>query len=312
MKAKLLWIVIMFMALLNCSENDVIPGHEPIPDIVPEDEIITIPVVIHVVNFGPDPFEISDDKILSQFDVLNQDYRKKNVDWLKTPQEFKNLVADVGIEFVLADVDPQGNPTTGIIRTSSAVTGFDGISFDQSQPIENLALYFTSKGGQDAWPNDQYLNIWIADLSDRNGELSLAGYANLPGADARIDGIVIDPRAFGINSSGENAYSLGRTVTHEIGHWLNLRHIYGKDGSCEDGEDGDLVADTPVQQSQNLGNPVHPIFSCGNASMFMNFMDRVDDKSMYMFTIGQRNRMRSLFNKGGLRRAMYEKLHDTP
>jgi hypothetical protein len=288
MKTNLLWIVIIFMALTNCGESD-LPGQEPIPDIVPEDEIITIPIVIHVVNFSPDPFEISDDKIVSQIDVLNEDYRKKNSDGLKTPQEFKNLVADVGIEYV---------------------TGFDGTRIDQSVPIENLALYVTSKGGQDAWPNDQYLNIWIADLSGRKGELSLAGYANLPGSDARIDGVVIDPRAFGINSSSDDSYSLGRTATHEIGHWLNLRHIYGKDGSCEDGEDGDLVEDTPVQQSQNLGNPVYPIFSCGNASMFMNFMDRVDDKSMYMFTTGQRNRMRNLFNKGGLRRAMYEKRYD--
>lgn len=312
MKTNLLWMIIFFTTLINCSESDLVPIQEPIPDIVPEDEIITIPVVIHVVNFSPDPFEITDEKILSQIDVLNEDYRKKNLDWSKTPQEFKDLVADVGIEFVLADVDPQGKATTGIIRTSSGVTGFDGIRIDPSVPIENLALYYTSKGGQDAWPNDQYLNIWIADLSDRNGELSLIGYANLPGSDARIDGVVIDPRAFGINALSDDAYLLGRTATHEIGHWLNLKHIYGKDGSCEDGEEGDLVEDTPVQQSQNLGNPVYPVFSCGNSSMFMNFMDRVDDKSMYMFTIGQRNRMRNLFNKGGLRREMYEKLYGTP
>lgn len=312
MKTSLTFLIIFFLAFTNCTDTDFSPPPEQIPDLVPEDEIITIPVVVHVVNYSPDPFEISDARILSQLDVLNQDYRKKNVDWIKTPPEFKHVVADVGIEFVMARVDPEGNPTNGIIRTTSNVTGFDGLSIEQSAPVESMALYFTSKGGQDAWPNDQYLNIWIADLSDRQGNLSLAGYANPPGSDPRMDGIVIDPRAFGTSLSSESAYSLGRSATHEIGHWLNLRHIYGKDGSCEDGEDGDLVDDTPVQQSQTLGSPVHPIFSCGHASMFMNFMDRVDDKSMFMFTIGQRKRMRKLFDKDGFRRKLYIKLHNTP
>lgn len=305
MKANVTFSLILALALTNCGDVDVAPRHDTLPDLVPENEIITIPVVIHVVNYSPVPFEISDTRIMSQLDVLNQDFRKNNLDWINTPQEFKDLVADVGIEFVLAKTDPKGKPTNGIIRTTSQVTGFDGLRFDESVPIESLALYFNSQGGQDAWPNDHYLNIWIADLSDRNGQLSLAGYANPPGSDARMDGIVVDPRAFGVNPSPEFA-SLGRTATHEIGHWLNLRHIYGKDGSCNDGEDGDLVEDTPVQESQNLGNPTHPIFSCGHTSMFMNFMDRVDDKSMVMFTVGQKKRMRDLFNKTGLRRKMYE------
>jgi hypothetical protein len=307
MKARVIFSIIFNLAFTTCSDVDVISQQGHVPDIVPENEIITIPVVIHVVNFSPNPFEISDARILSQIDVLNQDYRKRNSDWVKTPEEFRNLVADVGIEFVLAKSDPWGNPTNGIIRTSSQVTGFEGLRFNDSVPIESLALYFTSKGGQDAWPADQYLNIWLADLSDRNGNLSLAGFANPPGSDARIDGIVIDPRAFGINPSAELPYSLGRTATHEVGHWLNLRHIYGKDGSCEDGEDGDLVDDTPVQQSQNFGNPIHPTMSCGNTSMFMNFMDRVDDRSMFMFTVGQKKRMRNLFDKTGPRRKLYEK-----
>lgn len=311
MKANATFILAFFLALTNCGDSDVKPPHQALPDVVPENEIITIPVVVHVVNYSPDPFEISDTRILSQIDVLNQDYRKRNLDWIKTPQEFRSLVADVGIEFVLATTDPLGNPTNGIIRTISDVNGFDGLRLDERTPIDDLALYATSKGGQDAWPNDRYLNIWIADLSDRSGNLSLAGFANPPGSDPRIDGIVVDPRAFGIDPSSASAYSLGRTTAHEVGHWLNLRHIYGKDGSCEDGEDGDLVDDTPVQASQNLGNPVHPITSCGNTSMFMNFMDRVDDQSMYMFTIGQKKRMRSLFDKGGFRRKMYEKIART-
>ncbi len=308
MRVKRVFSLVFFVAIASCRDTEVVKDMDTLPDIVPEDEVITIPVVVHVVNYSPDPFDISDARILSQIEVLNQDYRRTNADWLKTPEEFKGLAADVGINFVLAKTDPQGNPVSGIIRTASQVTGFDGQRLDDTVPIEALSLYFTSKGGQDAWPNDRYLNIWVADLSDRNGNLSLAGFANPPGSDPRIDGVVIDPRAFGVIPSDESPYALGRTATHEIGHWLNLRHIYGRDGSCQDGEDGDLVSDTPVQESQNLGNPVHPVFSCGNASMFMNFMDRVDDKSMYMFTVGQKKRMRSLFDKTGLRRHMYERL----
>lgn len=296
--------VVPLMLTIACDQETQDPD-DFVPDMVPENEIIKIPVVVHVVNYSPGPFEISDEKIHSQIDVLNQDFRKKNADWATTPDEFIELVADVGIEFFLAEVDPGGNPTNGIIRTSSTITGSDGNNPDGTKKVEDLALYFTSQGGQDAWPHDWYLNIWIADMSDRHGKLSLAGYANFPGSDPRIDGVVIDPRVFGTLAPLEPPNVLGRTATHEIGHWLNLRHIYGKDGSCDDGEDGDLVDDTPLQYGQNLGNPHHPHVSCGSNDMFMNFMDRVDDQSMVMFTLGQRERMRALFNKGGHRRNLY-------
>jgi hypothetical protein len=295
----------LFFFLQGCGRDEA-PGSpdDLLPNEVPLDEIIRIPVVVHVVNYSPQPFEINDEKIASQIEILNQDYRKRNPDWIKTPEEFISLVADVGLEFFLANTDPDGRATNGIIRTSGTVTGFDGVGID-GRPVENLALYSAALGGQDAWPNHRYLNIWIADLSDRHGNLKLAGYANGPGSDARIDGVVIDPRAFGREASPTSPYGLGRTATHEIGHWLNLRHVYGKDNSCEDGEDGDLVADTPVQYAQHTGSPVHPSASCGSNDMFMNFMDRVDDQSMYMFTNGQKQRMRALFNKDGLKRDLY-------
>ena len=299
-------VTIFFIStLLSCKRNEEISIPEvTIPDLVPTDEVIEIPVVVHVVNYSPDPFVIDQEKITSQLEVLNQDYRKQNSDWTKTPEEFIDLVADVKIEFKLATVDPTGNPTTGIIRTESEVTGFDGVTVD-GDDIENFSLYFSDKGGQNAWPKDQYLNIWIADLSDRHGNLSLAGYANPPGCDPRIDGVVIDPRVFGTTGQLEPTLNSGRTATHEIGHWLNLRHTYGKDGSCQDGEDGDLVDDTPIQHTQHTGRPVHPVASCGSNDMFMNFMDRVEDQAMYMFTQGQKQRMRALFNEGGLRRTLY-------
>ncbi|MDO5979760.1 zinc metalloprotease [Flavivirga spongiicola] len=299
----LIAIVLIVFCTASCSKDDNPPINSPIEEgDVSFGEVITIPVVVHVVNYTPKPFIISDEKIQSQIDVLNQDFRKKNPDHIKTPNEFIDLVADVAIEFSLATIDPDGNPTSGIIRTEGNVIGFDGRDLTGEIPIEDLKLYFTEKGGQDAWPRDKYLNIWIADLSDYTGELGLAGYAQFPNVDPRIDGVVIDPRVFGTLAPLNPGNELGRTATHEIGHWLNLRHIYGKNGDCEE---GDLVDDTPNQKSQYSGSPTHPQNSCNSNDMFMNFMDYVSDQSMYMFTIGQKRRMRDLFNPGGLRRELY-------
>ncbi len=285
-----------------CTKNENSLPEDSQDNNVPFDEVITIPVVVHVVNYKPSPFTISDEKIQSQIDVLNLDFRKKNPDYTKTPDEFIDLVADVGLKFTLATIDPDGSPTNGIIRTESDITGWDGKTITDNTPVEDLKLYFTEKGGQDAWPRNKYLNIWIADLSDRNGNLGLAGYAQFPNADQRIDGVVIDPRVFGTLSPLESAHKFGRTATHEIGHWLNLLHIYGEDNSCDI---GDLVDDTPNQESQYNGSPTYPQNSCNSNDMFMNFMDYVNDESMYMFTIGQKIRMRALFNPNGLRRQLY-------
>lgn len=297
-KFVLVALTLFFFSCAKDTPNEIL---EPL--VVPANEIIKIPVVVHIITYLPDPTETSDEKVKSQIEVLNQDFRKKNTDYTNTPAEFIDRVADVGIEFYLATTDPAGNPTTGIIRTSSEVTGWDGkIRADNDTPIEDFRLYFSNKGGQDAWPSNQYLNIWVADLSDRNGNLGLIGYAQFPGVDPRIDGVVIDPRVFGTLPPLNPSHEYGRTATHEIGHWLNLLHIYGKGNDCKE---GDLVDDTPAQKSQYLGTPVHPQSSCGSNDMFMNFMDRVNDQSMYMFTIGQRDRMRAIFNDGAARRELY-------
>lgn len=294
-------IIVLGVFFYSCSDDDKsAPVGEPDEPIVPSDEVITIPVVVHVVNYAPDPFEISDAKIKSQIDILNEDFRKKNSDHVKTPDEFKDLVADIGIEFRLATIDPNGNPTTGIIRSESDVIGGDGQ--DDIDAIEDRRLYFTDKGGQDAWPNSKYLNIWIADSSTRSGDLALAGYANPPGSDPRIDGVVMDPRVFGVLEPVYPGHHLGRTATHEIGHWLNLKHIWGEAGSCEI---GDEVEDTPDQESRSPVTFVYPTISCGSNDMIMNFMDYVWDDAMYMFTKGQKERMRALFNEGGARRELY-------
>lgn len=297
MNKKILSLLILSF-ILSCNTDDTNPiKNRPT---VPSTEVITIPIVIHVINYTPDPFVISDEKIYSQIDVLNLDFRKLNPDHINTPDEFTDLIADVGIEFLLATVDPDGNPTTGIIRTASTVIGSDGQK--ESGEIEDRKLYFTEKGGQDAWPNDKYLNIWIADFSNRRGNLGLAGYANPPSSDPRIDGVVMDPRVFGTLEPLAIGHEYGRTATHEIGHWLNLKHIFAGEESCNS---SDLVNDTPMQYESYSGRPTHPQISCGSNDMFMNFMDYVADDAMYMFTIGQKERIRALFNEGGFRRELY-------
>jgi hypothetical protein len=296
-KNFLLLLILSF--ILSCSKDDINPITET--PIVPSTEVITIPIVVHVVNYTPDPFVISDEKIYSQIDVLNLDFRKLNPDHMNTPNEFKDLIVDVGIEFLLATVDPDGNPTTGIIRSKSSVLASDGQE-EVFSAIEDRKLYFTEKGGQDAWPNDKYLNIWIADSSNYNGNLGLPGYANPPGSDPRVDGVVMDPRVFGTLAPIIAYHNLGRTATHEIGHWLNLKHIFAGEESCDS---SDLVDDTPTQYESYSGRPTQPQISCGSNDMFMNFMDYVADDAMYMFTTGQKERMRALFNEGGFRRELY-------
>jgi hypothetical protein len=145
---------------------------------------------------------------------------------------------------------------------------------------------YTSRGGINAWPSERYLNIWVCSLG--NG---LLGYAQFPGGPAATDGVVILNLAFGTTGTAQAPFNLGRSATHEIGHWLNLRHIWGDTEHCEG---TDFVVDTPNAQSPNYGKPHFPHVSCNNGpngDMFMNYMDYVDDDTMVMFTAGQVARM---------------------
>ena len=151
-----------------------------------------------------------------------------------------------------------------------------------------------STGGLDAWNASKYLNLWVCNLSG-----GVLGYAQFPGGAAATDGVVILTTAFGKGGSAASPFNLGRTATHEVGHWLNLRHIWG-DANCGN----DLVSDTPTQQTSNYGCPSFPHVTCSNGSngdMFMNYMDYVDDRCMYMFSTGQSTRMNALFASGGAR-----------
>lgn len=249
----------------------------------------TIPVVVHVV-YNTAAQNVSDAQIQSQIDVLNKDFRKLNTDWTGTPAVFQSLVADCEIEFCLAKQDPNGNPSTGIVRKSTTVTAFG----------TNDAVKKNAQGGDDAWNSSKYLNLWVCNLSG-----GVLGYAQFPGGPAATDGVVITYTGFGTIGTAAAPFNKGRTATHEVGHWLNLFHIWGDDGSACTGSD--QVGDTPNQGSEYYGCPTFPQVSCSNGpngAMFMNYMDYTDDACMYMFTVGQKARMDALFTTGGLRASL--------
>jgi pregnancy-associated plasma protein-A len=240
-------------------------------------ELVTIPVVVHVVYKQPQE-NISDAQVKSQFVVLNRDYRALNPDKSKVPTPWKGLVTDAKIQFKLATKDPNGKPTTGITRTQTSKSTF-GV---------DDAVKAKSTGGANAWNPKKYLNLWVCKLSG-----GLLGYAQFPGMPAKTDGVVITYTAFGTVGSAQSPFNKGRTATHEIGHWLNLRHIWG---DTEDCSGSDMVADTPNAATPNYGKPRFPHVSCSNGpngDMFMDYMDYVDDDAMCMFTTGQVARMRA-------------------
>ncbi|TAE48212.1 MAG: T9SS C-terminal target domain-containing protein [Bacteroidetes bacterium] len=249
--------------------------------------VVTIPVVVHVV-YNTAAENISDAQILSQITVLNADFRRLNSDANNTWSQ----AADAEIEFCLASVDPNGNATTGITRTSSTRTSF-------SYTSDNVK--FNSTGGKDAWPRDSYLNLWVCDLGS-----GLLGYAQFPGGAANTDGVVCDYAYFGTVGVATAPFNLGRTATHEVGHWLNLYHIWGDDGtSCTAGSD--QVADTPNQADENYGCPSGSIVSCSNGpagDMYQNYMDYTDDACMNLFTAGQKTRMQAVLAPGGARASL--------
>lgn len=248
--------------------------------------IITIPVVVHVVYNTPTQ-NISDGQIDSQIRILNEDYRASNADIGSVPHPFKAFVADAKIEFKLAVRDPDGNPTNGITRTSTNIQEFgDPFGFNLDERMKS-----SSSGGKDAWSKDKYLNIWVCNYP------GLLGFAQFPGGPPETDGVVITFTAFGDTGTAQSPFNKGRTATHEVGHWLDLRHIWGDDETRPDTcSASDLVADTPNQAVPNFDSPSFPHMSCGNGpdgDMFMNYMDYVNDEAMFMFTAGQVARMRA-------------------
>ena len=241
--------------------------------------VITIPVVVHIIHYG-EPIgtgrNISNAQILSQITVLNEDYRRINANINTTPAAFRGVSDDALVEFCLAQQDPLGNPTTGIERIFGSQPNYDATQFDALEKTNSI------------WDRDSYLNIWTYD-DNGNG-----AYAQFPGGPANTDGVVMPYYYFGTVGNVQAPFDLGKTAVHEIGHWLDLYHIWGDTPGCNT---DDLVSDTPVQDvSSPFGTcPPFPYFDACSGSypgvMFYNQMDYSADACLSMFTAGQTGRM---------------------
>lgn len=247
--------------------------------------IITIPVVVHILWRSSYPDEnIPDAQIITQIEALNKDFAMLNADISKVPLPYKPVTANIGIQFALAKRTPWGALTNGINRYQSSRVTTWGATDDIKNPI---------KGGVQAWDTKKYLNIWIGAIGS-----NILGYAQFPGGPVTSDGVVLDYLAVGVNGTARAPFNMGRTATHEIGHWMNLYHLWGG-GACGD----DMVTDTPPSSDPSYGCPKYPfVNSCNGkntARMTMNFMDYSNDQCMYMFTNGQKDRIQALFAAGG-------------
>jgi hypothetical protein len=242
-------------------------GEEPTPDNL---GVINIPVNVIVVYSNSNE-NISNAQIASQIAVLNDDFRKANNDVNQAPAEFSGVAADSEITFTLANTFRHANS-----RTS----------------------WGTSNAVKSAYPPvypETHLNIWVCNIGG-----GILGYAQFPGGNLSTDGVVCSPQYFGNTGYVSSPFDKGRTMTHEVGHYLNLRHIWG-DGRCKQ---DDFVSDTPSSDGPNYGCPSYPTVNCRSNDMTMNYMDYVDDACMYMFSEGQKERMRAIFAPGGARESM--------
>jgi len=255
---------------------------------------ITIPVVVHVLWYDSSE-DISDEAIIEQMKILNQAFSKSNSDITKIPEEFISVAGSTNIRFCLASVTPQNLPTSGILRKRTNINEL-GLS-------ENL--YDSNAGGSDAWDSDKYLNIWIA-----NTGKFIAGFGTYPNqTPPKKTGVVIHPKYFGRNNHPR--FGFGRTLVHEVGHYLGLNHLWGDDTDCAS-DDG--VEDTPPQLKLYRDCPSYPQSGCSQSEMFMNYMDYVDDGCMYFFTKGQSDRMLATVNlfRSGLLNSNIQCIEKTP
>lgn len=251
---------------------------------------VYIPIVVHIVL--PNPDVVTDQQILNQIASLNLDYRAANTDISKVPSVWQPLIGNSEIQFCLAQRTPDGDPTSGITRTVTTQASF---SISGAAP----EVKHSSTGGIESWDNTRYLNVWICNLQD-----NYLGVATPPGNifPADEDGVVVHYRAFGNIGSAQAPFNLGRTLTHEIGHYFALKHVWGDNNGTCTSDDG--VDDTPQQSNHTYGCPSFPQMDLCSPNfpgiMFMNYMDYVNDACMYLFTNGQVDRMRNALDANRL------------
>ncbi|WGH74896.1 zinc metalloprotease [Tenacibaculum tangerinum] len=231
---------------------------------------IQIPVVFHVIyRQASENLPLS--VLQGQIDALNEDFNMQNPNRGAMPAEFATVEGNANIDFVIEDVIRVQNNKKRSWRPDDS-------------------MKFTSSGGSDVVNPQEFLNVWIVNVMPYRGG-QILGYAQFPGGNWATDGIVLAHSFVGRDD---------RTATHEVGHWLNLRHIWG-DGGCGA---TDFVADTPDAGGPSRGCPSYPTIECGTANMTMNYMDYSSDNCMYMFTQGQKARMDAVFAPGGFRATM--------
>ncbi len=282
------WWIFLILTVTNlplfaqyrCATRQAPASPPPLSAVAGRQGLITIPLVVHVVWHTPEE-NISDAQAQSQVDVLNEDFRAMNDGLSSVPGVFADEAADMEIEFCLV----------AITRTR---TSFSGIANLYAEGMRRVC--HTSLGGHDALDPEHYLNAWVSARSDGAcGEGTFPGDPDVPPGE---QGIFIRPDCFGTTGTAAAPFNLGRTTTHEAGHYLNLKHLWGEgleDPLCQT---DDMVEDTPEQAysySEFTGPdcPIHPFFSCGSADMFMNFMNLPADRCMAMFTQGQKARARA-------------------
>lgn len=262
----------------------------------PENSVFTIPVVFHVVYKNTSQ-NISDAQVLSQLTVLNEDFNRLNSDTANTPAPWKAIAANTNIQFCIAQTDPNGNPTNGITRTSTPSSS--------SFTPQNNNVKRSTTGGKDGWPPQQYFNIWICDLGS-----FILGYGQFASSGINSTyGLVLNYRYTGRGGASQFPFNLGRTGTHEVGHCLNLYHIWGDDdanfnSTCDNVSSEcngtDYCNDTPNQCVEFYDAPTYPqtdFCSPNNPGvMFMNYMDYTDDRAMNLFTLNQSSRMNATCN----------------
>jgi hypothetical protein len=243
-----------------------------------ERTVVTIPVVFHIVLTNPNI--VTDAQILAQLDTLNRDYAGTNADSVKIPSYFKPLFGKSSIQFCLAQRTPDGNNTTGIERIVTTQTSFS--PYDDN--VKRMAT-----GGLNGWDNTKYLNVWVCVIAN-----TVLGYATFPNDGLPEEqGVVVDYRT--LPGGSFTSYNMGKTLTHETGHYFNLYHTWGDDGGACTGTD--YVDDTPNQGDATSGCPSGiKTDTCTRTApgvMYQNYMDYTYDACMEMFTVQQVNRMES-------------------
>ncbi|TRX54894.1 hypothetical protein FNH22_19260 [Fulvivirga sp. M361] len=280
---------------------------------ITSDVIYRIPVVVHVLHMG-DPmgegFNFSEEQIHSQIEVMNQDFRKKEgtSGYNEHPDG-----ADAGIEFILAKTSPDGEPTNGIVRIDMTTSDHLNLSGDL------LAVGWSFN----VWDPHEYLNVYsvpsipdfglgyarfpitdLIPLPDGQEELIIPGFETVHGVAVRdLDGIAINANHFG-RVDLESSYNLGRTGTHEAGHFLGLYHTWGPakfEGTCNG---DDFCEDTPPTSDLTTGCPANKLACDGSKAMIENYMDYSDDACMNIFTRDQVKRMRTVLENSPRRKSL--------